>query len=140
MGQVPNNVVEGPSGGAALEELTKMVRDRHIAQTRRDGRGQSHDRRPPFDQRCMWCDTVGHIRIDCTNFVEVLRSNVVYLWTGRVHVSDTRRLLEVNTGCWPVKGLRTNGEGGVGNVYIDRIIIWKEGSDIVVPIRIRTDS
>ena len=32
----PTNVVKGPSGGAALEELTQMVRDLQIAQARRD--------------------------------------------------------------------------------------------------------
>ena len=38
-GQAPINVLEGLFGGAALEELTKMVRDLHIAQARRDGGG-----------------------------------------------------------------------------------------------------
>ena len=52
----------------------------------------------PFNQRCIWCDVVGHVRKDYANFAEALRSNVVYLWNSQVHASDTRRPLEVNTG------------------------------------------
>ena len=42
-GLSPTNVVAGPSGGAALEELTKMVRDLQIAQARRGDEGQPCD-------------------------------------------------------------------------------------------------
>ena len=95
---VPTNVVKGPSGGAALEELTKMVRDLQIAQARRGNEGQPRDQRPPANQRCIWCDALGHAWRDCADFGEALRSNVVYLWNGRVHASDTWRMLEVNPG------------------------------------------
>ena len=73
------DMVKGPSGGAALEELTKMVRDLLIAQAQRDNGGQAHDRRPPTDQQCTWCEAIGHIRRDCTDFTEALKSNVVYM-------------------------------------------------------------
>ena len=46
----------------------------------------------------MWCDEVGHTRKDCGDFAEALRSQVVYLWEGRVHTSDTRRALNRNDG------------------------------------------
>ena len=97
-GSASNDVVRGPSGGAALEELTQMVRDLQIAQTRRDSGEQPRDRRPPARQRCMWSDAIGHIRKDCADFADALRTNVVYLWNGRVHASETRRALELNTG------------------------------------------
>ena len=35
----------------------------------------------------------------------VLRSNVVYLWNGRVHASDTRRAIEPNFGQGGMKRL-----------------------------------
>ena len=44
----------------------------------------------------MWCDAVGHIRKDCMDFVEALRTNVVYLWNARVHASETQRVLNLN--------------------------------------------
>ena len=96
--QAPNNVVARPFEGAALEELTKMVRDLQIAQARRGDGGQPRDRRPPVNQRCVWCDVVGHARRDCADFGGALCNGVVYLWNGRVHASDTRRKLEVKTG------------------------------------------
>ena len=46
----------------------------------------------------MWCDAISHIRKDCADFADVLRTNGVYLWNGRVHTSETRRALELNTG------------------------------------------
>ena len=46
----------------------------------------------------MWCDAVGHARKDCGDFAEEIRSNVVYMWNGRVHASETRRALELNVG------------------------------------------
>ena len=88
LGPIPTNVVEGPSGGATLEELTKMVHDLHIDQARRDGEGQLRDRYPPNGLRCMWCNGVNHIWRDCTDFAEALRNNVVYRWNGRVYVSE----------------------------------------------------
>ena len=72
--------------------------------TRGDG-GQSCDRRPLVNQRCLWCDVVGHARRDYVDFSEALRNDVVYLWNGRVDVSDTRRMLEVNTGRGDMKRL-----------------------------------
>ena len=104
-GSALNGVVKGPSGGAALEELTQMVRDLQIAQARRDSSEQHRDRRPPAGQRCMWCDAVGHIRKDCADFAGALRANVVYLSNGRVHASETRKALELNTGRGGMKRL-----------------------------------
>ena len=46
----------------------------------------------------MWCDAVGHIRKECADFAEALRTNAVYLWNGRVHASETRKALGLNTG------------------------------------------
>ena len=78
-GSTSTFVVKGPSGGAALEELTQMVRDFQIAQARRDGGEPACDQRPPAEHQCLWCDTVGHARRDCRDFAEAIRSNVVYL-------------------------------------------------------------
>ena len=50
---VPANMVEGPFGGAIIDELTRMVRDLQIAQARRGGRGLSRDQRPPNGLKCM---------------------------------------------------------------------------------------
>ena len=97
--------VAGPSGGVALEKLTKMVRDLQIAQTRRGDGGQPCDRRPPVNQRCIWCDVIRHARRDCADFGEALRNDVVYLWNGRVHASDIWRMLEVNIGQGNMKRL-----------------------------------
>ena len=94
----PTNIASGPFGGVALEELTKMVRDLQIAHAWRDGGGQSHDWRPPNGLRCIWCDGADHIWRDCADFAEALRSNVVYLWNGQVHASETQRPLKMNTG------------------------------------------
>jgi hypothetical protein len=91
-------MVKGPFGGAALEELTQMVRDLQIAQAQRDGGEQVRDRGPPARNRCLWCDTVGHARKDCRDFAEAIRVNVVYLCNERVHNSETRRVLELNIG------------------------------------------
>ena len=72
-----------------MEMQTKMVCSLQIAQAQRDGGGQSRDRRPPNDERCIWCDIVGHVRRECTDFADALRSNVMYLWNGRVHARHT---------------------------------------------------
>ena len=53
----------------------------------------------------MWCDEVGHIRKDCGDFAVALRSNVVYLWEGRVHTNETRRALNLNVGRGGMKRL-----------------------------------
>ena len=89
-GSTSTSVVKGPFGGAALEKLTQMVRDLHIA--------QAHDRRPPTGHQCLWCDAVGDARKDCGDFAEAIRSNVVYLWNRQVHARETRRSLELNVG------------------------------------------
>ena len=89
----PTNIVAGLVGGAGLEELTRMVRDLHIAQARQSDEGQPRDRQLPASKRCIWCDATGHARRDCAHLGEALRSNVVYLSNDRIQVSDTRRLL-----------------------------------------------
>ena len=53
----------------------------------------------------MWCDTVVHIRKDCVDFADMIRVNVVYLWNGRVHASETRKALELNIGRGGMKRL-----------------------------------
>ena len=53
----------------------------------------------------MWCNVVGNNRRDCVEFVEALRRNVVYLWNGRVHASDTRRAVDTNFGRGGMKWL-----------------------------------
>ena len=55
-----------------------MVKDLQIAQARRD---------------------------DCGDFTEALRANVVYLWNGRVHASETRRALDLSVGRGGMKRL-----------------------------------
>ena len=37
--------------------------------------------------------------------MDALRTNVVYLWNGRVHASETRKALELNTGHGRMKRL-----------------------------------
>ena len=81
-GSTSTSVVKGLSGGAVLEELTQMIRNLHIAQVWRDGGKQARDRRPQARCQCLWCDAVGHIRKDCGDFTEAIRTNVVYLWNG----------------------------------------------------------
>ena len=83
-----------------------MVRDLQIAQAWRDDGELARDRRPPAGNRCLWCDAVGHARKDCGDFTEALRANVVYLWNGRVHASETRRALELNIGRGSMKRLK----------------------------------
>ena len=90
-GSTPTGVAKGSFGGAALEELTQMVRDLPIAQAQRDNDDQSCDRRPPNGHRCMWCDVIGHIRKDSVDFAEALMANIVYLWNEWVQASETRR-------------------------------------------------
>ena len=53
----------------------------------------------------MWCDEVGHIRKDCGDFAEALRSRVVYLWEGRVHANETGRALNLKVGRGGMKRL-----------------------------------
>ena len=53
----------------------------------------------------MWCDAVDHIRKECVDFTEALRTNVVYLWNGRVHASEIWKALELNTGRGGMKRL-----------------------------------
>ena len=53
----------------------------------------------------MWCDAVGHARKDCRDFTEALRANVVYLWNGWVHDSETRRARDLNVGRGGMKRL-----------------------------------
>ena len=104
-GSASTSVVRGSAGGAALEELTRAIKDLQIAQARREGGEPARDRRPAAGNRCMWCDEVGHIRKDCGDFAEALRNRVVYLWEGRVHASDTRRALNRNDGRGGMKRL-----------------------------------
>ena len=68
-----------------------MMRDLQIAQAWRDSGEQPRDLRTPAGHRCMGCDTVGHIRKECSDFVEAFR-------TKAVHASETRKALELNTG------------------------------------------
>ena len=110
--EVPMDVVKGPSGGVALEKLMKMVRDLQITQARRDSGGQARDRKPLTDQRCMWCDAIGHTRRDCVDFTEALRSNVVYLRNGQVHESETQEALRWNTGWGGMKRLMEEATTG----------------------------
>ena len=44
----------------------------------------------------MWYDPVGHARKDCGDFADAIRANVLCLWNGWVHASETRRALELN--------------------------------------------
>ena len=97
LGLPPTNIVAGLAGGAGLEELTRMVRDLQIAHARQSDEGQPCDRRPPTNQRCIWCDATGHAQRDCVDLGEALRRNVVYLSNGRIHASDTRRWLDTNS-------------------------------------------
>ena len=53
----------------------------------------------------MWCDAVGHIRKECVDFAKALGTNVVYLWNGRVHASESWKALELNTWCGGMKRL-----------------------------------
>ena len=103
------NVVEAPSGGSAIDELTKMVRDLQIAQARREN-GGPQDRRPPFAQRCMWCDSPDHLRRECGDFQEALRRNIVYLWNNRVYSTETRRPLGLNQGQGGMRRLMEEAE------------------------------
>ena len=82
-----------------------MVRDLQIAQARRDGGEQVRDRRSPAGNRCLWCDAVGHAQKDFGDFAKAIRANVVYLWNGRVHASETRRALDLNVGRGAMKRL-----------------------------------
>ena len=104
-GQAPINVLEGLFGGAALEELTKMVRDLQITQARRGDGGQPPDRRLLVNQRCLWCDVVGHAQRDYADFGEALANDMVYLSNGRVQARGMRRMLESNTGRGSMKML-----------------------------------
>ena len=97
-GSASSSVVKGPSGGAALEELTQMVCDLQIAQASRESGGTPHNWKSEGGQQCIWCDAVKHNRRDCADFAEAIRCNVVYLWNGKVHDSDTRRAVEPNFG------------------------------------------
>ena len=45
------------------------------------------------------------MRRDCVEFAEMLQNNVVYLWNGWVHASETRKPLELNTGLGGTKRL-----------------------------------
>ena len=111
MGPVPTtNVVEGSSGGSAIDELTKMVRDLQIAQARRESGGPPQDRRPPFAQRCMWCDNPDHLRRECGDFQEALRRNIVYLWNNKVYSTETRRPLGLNQGRGGMRRLMEEAE------------------------------
>ena len=69
-------MVKGSFGGAALEELTRMVKDLQIAQARRDGGEQAHEQWPLAGNRCMWCDAVGHILKDCGchEYIDIMAS------------------------------------------------------------------
>ena len=110
-GSAPNGIAKGPSKGVTLEELTQMVRDPQIAQARRDNGKLSRDQRPVVGQRCMLCDAVGYIRKECVDFAEVLSTNVVCLWNGRVHASETRKAPELNTGRGGMKRLMEEAVG-----------------------------
>ena len=61
MGSTSSGVAKGPFEGAALEELTKMVRDLHIAWGQRDSAEQPRDRRLPAGQRCILSGNVLNI-------------------------------------------------------------------------------
>ena len=49
-----------------------------------NGGAPPHDRRPPYMQRCMWCDNNHHIQKDCADFTKALKNNVVYIWNGLI--------------------------------------------------------
>ena len=53
----------------------------------------------------MWCDAVGHIRKDYVDFLEAIRANLMYLWSGQVNANETRRALELNIGRGGMKWL-----------------------------------
>ena len=82
-----------------------MARDLQIVQAQRESGGPLRDRKPQGGQRCIWCDAVEHNWRDCADFAEAIRGNVVYLWNGRVHASDTQRPAETNFGHGGMKRL-----------------------------------
>ena len=50
----------------------------------------------PF--RCVWCDSMDHMRRDCVSLREAIRQNIVYIDDNMIHSTETRRPLRVNFG------------------------------------------
>ena len=79
----------------------------------------------------MWCDAVGHIRKECTDFAEALRTNAVYLWNGWVHLSKTWKALEFNTGPDGIKLLMEEAAARHAEAihYSASVGIWVKGNE-----------
>ena len=49
------------------------------------------------------------------DFAEALKGNVVYLWNGWVHASETRRAVELNIECGGMKRLMEEAAAHYGD-------------------------
>jgi hypothetical protein len=72
-----------------IEELVKKFEKVTLANMNRRGpKGKE-----PF--RCVWCDSMDHMRRDCASLREAIRQNIVYIEDNMICSSETRRPLRV---------------------------------------------
>ena len=52
----------------------------------------------PRPERCIWCDSVSHIRKDCEEFNDAFSRNVVFWKDRKIHLTQTGQPICTNFG------------------------------------------
>ena len=87
-----------------IEELAKRFETVTLANMSRQGpKGKE-----PY--RCVWCDSLDHMRRDCASLREAIRQNIVYMDGNMICSSETRRPLRVNFGRGGLKKVMEDAE------------------------------
>lgn len=93
----------------AIEDLTRQLRELRveIAGLRRDvpapGAAPARPRDGP--RRCIWCDSLDHMRSECVELTTAVREGVVHYQNGRLHLTVTGEPLMTRFGRGGMKSL-----------------------------------
>ena len=67
-----NDEAAQPTGGATIDEVAGMLREMRISQIRKEDNQNFPGRCLDFPRRCVWCDSLEHVRRECSEFQNAL--------------------------------------------------------------------
>ncbi|KAL3699316.1 hypothetical protein R1sor_017338 [Riccia sorocarpa] len=103
----PRDARQQPAGNRdpmdAIDALTRQMRELRveIAGLRRDApvpAAAAPARPRDGPRRCIWCDSLDHMRAECTELAAAVRDRVVHYQDGRLHLSATGEPLMTRWG------------------------------------------